>query len=193
MDTTLIDFLSKYIVLSEEEVQIIKKHNLIKEYKKNTILLSEGQVSKECYLVLKGCVRSYYLLDGEEKTNAFYTENEPITPISYTKKSPSEYYLSCLEDCILSIGTPEKTNHFLNEFPKFASLIATISNELLADNQVLFDDFKNLPPEKRYLKLLEKRPDLIKRVPQYHLASYLGIKPQSLSRIRKRISDFSRS
>ncbi|AHM62623.1 putative transcriptional regulator, Crp/Fnr family protein [Flammeovirgaceae bacterium 311] len=188
METSLIDFLSQYILLSEEEVQIIKKHNLIQEFKKNTILLKEGQVSTECYLVLKGCIRSYYLLDGEEKTTEFFIENQPVTPVSYIKKIPSEYYLSCMEDCILSIGSPEKTHHFLNEFPKFASLIGTISNDLLANHQMLFDDFKNLPPEKRYLKLIDTRPDLVNRVPQYYLASYLGIKPQSLSRIRKRIS-----
>lgn len=188
METDLVDFLSRYIDLSEEEVQIIRKHNLIKEFKKNTILLKEGQVSAECYMVLKGCLRSYYLVDGEEKTTEFFVENQPVTPVSYIKKTPSEYYLSCLEDCVLSIGSPEKTSLFLNEFPKFASLIGTISNDLLADSQMLFDDFRNLPPEKRYLRLLEKRPDLINRVPQYHLASYLGIKPQSLSRIRKRIS-----
>ena len=83
MERDLIDFLSKYTVLSEEDIQIIKDQNLIKEYKKNTILLSEGQVSKECYLVLKGCLRSFYLIDGEEKTTAFYTENQPVTPVSY--------------------------------------------------------------------------------------------------------------
>lgn len=188
METDLIEFLSRYIVLSEEEVQVIKKLNLIKEFKKNTILLKEGQVSTECYFVLKGCVRSYYLLEGEEKTTEFFVENQPVTPVSYIKNIPSEYYLTCLEDCILSIGSSKKTDQFLNELPKFASLIGTISNDLLANNQMQFDDFRNLPPEKRYLKLLEKRPDLINRVPQYHLASYLGIKPQSLSRIRKRIS-----
>lgn len=193
MERDLIDFLSKYTVLSEEDIQIIKDQYLIKEYKKNTILLSEGQIAKECYLVLKGCVRSYYLIGGEEKTTAFYTENQPVTPVSYTKETPSEYYISCLEDCVLSIGNPEKTARFLAEFPKFAPLIATISNQIMADNQIVFDDFRNLPPEKRYLNLLEKRPDLINRVPQYHLASYLGIKPQSLSRIRKRINDFRRS
>lgn len=188
MENSLVKFLSQYVTLSEEEVQIIKSHNLIKEYKKHSVLLKEEQLASECYFVLKGCVRSYYLLDGEEKTTAFFTENQAITPVSYIKQVPSSYYLSCLEDCILSIGTPEKTDHFLSKFPKFASLMAKISNELLADNQELFDNFKNLPPEKRYLQLLEKRPDLIERVPQYHLASFLGIKPQSLSRIRKRIS-----
>jgi len=189
MEKELVKFLSKYITLSEEEIQIIRENNLIREFKKGTILLTEGQVSNVCYLVLKGCVRSYYIVDGEEKTTEFYTENQPITPVSYTEKTPSEYYLSCLEDCFLSIGTQEKTTRFMKEFPKFAILVGIISNELLAKNQVSFDDFKNLSPEKRYLKLLEKRPDLINRVPQYYLASYLGIKPQSLSRIRKRVVD----
>ena len=189
MENNIVSFLSKYITLTEEEIRIIEAHSLIREYPKGTLLLRAGQYAKECFLVFRGCVRKYYLVDGEEKTTEFFTENQPITPASYVKKAPSEYYLSCLEDCILSTGTPEKTQQFAEKYPRFASLIGTISNDLLADQQLSFDDFKNLSPEKRYLKFVEERPDLVYRVPQYHLASYLGIKPQSLSRIRKRLSE----
>jgi DNA-binding MarR family transcriptional regulator len=64
-----------------------------------------------------------------------------------------------------------------------------LSEELLAKKQIDFDKFKTSSPEQRYLNLLESRPDLIQRVPQHQLASYLGIKPQSLSRLRARISE----
>ncbi|MEQ8925151.1 MAG: Crp/Fnr family transcriptional regulator, partial [Fulvivirga sp.] len=73
------------------------------------------------------------------------------------------------------------------KFPKFEKLCRILSDELLAKQQLDFDLFKILTPEQRYLNLLEKRPDLIQRVPQRHLASYIGITPQSLSRLRMRI------
>jgi DNA-binding MarR family transcriptional regulator len=74
-----------------------------------------------------------------------------------------------------------------SKFPRFDTLCRILSEELLAKQQVDFDAFKTSSPEQRYLNLIEKRPDLIQRVPQHQLASYLGIKPQSLSRLRARI------
>lgn len=186
MVNIILDFISKYITLTDEEVQIIKDLNLVGNFKKNTNILSEGEVASECYFILKGCIRSYYIIDGEEKTTEFYTEGQPITPISYVTKEPSEYYLSCVEDCAVSLGT--KNELLIQKIPKLANLILQLNTELLVQNQISFDTFKNLSPEQRYLKLLETRPDLINRVPQYHLATYLGITPVSLSRMRKRIS-----
>lgn len=188
MENDLTKYLSQYIHLTEHELQLIEEHQLVKFYEKDTILLNEGAYAKECYLVLKGCVRTYYLLDGEEFTTEFYTENQPIAPVSYVQKTPSKYYISCVEDCLLSLGSEEKTKLMMQHFPKFGELVNKISSELLANKQVSFDQFKNLPPEMRYLKLLELRPELIERAPLHQIASYLGIKPPSLSRIRKRLS-----
>ena len=73
------------------------------------------------------------------------------------------------------------------KFPKFELMCRILSEELLAKQQINFDEFKTSSPEQRYLNLLKNRPDLTQRVPQHQLASYLGIKPQSLSRLRARI------
>ncbi|MEL7159288.1 MAG: Crp/Fnr family transcriptional regulator [Bacteroidota bacterium] len=184
----LVDYFSQYMTLSEEEVEIIRGAKLIREYEKNHLLLEEGQVAGECYLVLRGCVKRYYVEDGEEKVMEFYTENDPITPASYVDKKPSRYYLSCVEPCIISSGTEEKTQEFLRLFPRFLPIFIKIGDGLKAKKQVSVDAFKNLSPEQRYQRLLATRPDLVNRVPQYMIASYLGIQPESLSRIRKRLS-----
>ena len=84
-------------------------------------------------------------------------------------------------------GTEEKTQQFLQRFPRFVPIFIKIGDSLQAEKQVFMDDYKNLSPEDRYQKLLETQPDLVNRVPQYMIASYLGIQPESLSRIRKRI------
>lgn len=187
MQNILFDFISKYVTLNEEEKNALIALNLFHSAKKGTILLAEGQKTNENFFVLKGCIRAYYVLDGEEKTTAFYTEMEGITPHCVITNMPSEYFISCVEDSIILISNTEMSVEINEKFPKFDTMCRMLSEELLAKKQIDFDKFKTSSPEQRYLNLLESRPDLIQRVPQHQLASYLGIKPQSLSRLRARI------
>ena len=187
MENIVFDFISKYITLSDKEKKEFIQINTFKSFKKGTIILKEGQLSDESYFILEGCLRCYYFLDGEEKTTAFYTELEGVNPPCVVDKKPSKYYIACVEDCILSIGNPELEIIMFERFPKFEILFRKLSEELLVKSQVSFDDFKTSSPEQRFIKLQQSRPDLIQRIPQHQLASFLGIKPQSLSRIRARI------
>lgn len=189
MQDLLFDFIARYIPLDEDEKNAITSLNIFRTIKKGTILLKEGQISDEVYFVLKGCIRTYYMIDGEEKTTAFYTEMEGLTPHCVINKTPSDYYISCVEDTIMTVTTPDMEADSFVKFPKFESLCRMLSEDLVAKQQTNFDEFKTSSPEQRYLNLLQKRPDLIQRVPQHQLASFLGIKPQSLSRLRARISE----
>ena len=187
MQDILFSFISKYISLTEDEKNALLSLDLFHSVKKGTVLLKEGQKSNSNYFVLKGCLRKYYIIDGEEKTTAFYSEMEAFTPPCLVSKTPSEYFLSCLEDTILIISNADMEEEVNSKFPKFEIMCRKLSEELLAKERIDFDEFKTSSPEQRYLNLLEKRPDLMQRVPQHQLASYLGIKPQSLSRLRARI------
>lgn len=187
MDNALFDYISKYMPLTGEEKKVLTDLNLFKQVKKGTILLSEGQSSKEGYFVLKGCMRRFYIIDGEEKTTNFYTEMEGEVPECVLNKKPSAYYLSCTEDSIISVSTPEIEAEVFAKFPRFETLCRIISEEALVKHQVSFDQFKNYSPDQRYESLLETRPDLVQRVPQHQLASFLGITPQSLSRLKSRL------
>lgn len=189
MENLLFEFIARYISLTEDEKNALLSLDLFHSVKKGTTLLKEGQNSKESYFVLKGCIRSYYIIDGEEKTTAFYTEMDTLTPHCVINKTPSEYFISCVEDSILTISNSDMEAVVNNRFPKFELMCRRLSEELLAKKQIDFDEFKTSSPEERYLNLLQKRPDLIQRVPQHQLASYLGIKPQSLSRLRARITE----
>jgi CRP-like cAMP-binding protein len=187
MRDILFDFISKYISLTDEEKNAITSSDVFRSVKKGTTLLKEGQRSKDSYFVLKGCIRTYYIIDEEEKTTAFYTEMEALTPPCVINETPSEYYISCVEDTVLTISNSDMEEEINSKFPKFEIMCRMMSEELLARQRMDFDEFKTSSPEQRYLNLLQKRPDLIQRVPQHQLASYLGIKPQSLSRLRARI------
>lgn len=192
MQDILFDFVSKYISLTEVEKKAMLSLDIFRSVKKGTILLKEGQKSKDEYFVLKGCIRKYYIIDGEEKTTAFYTEMEVLTPHCVKNNAPSEYFISCVEDTLLTVANPEMGGEINTKFPKFEVMCRVFSEELLAKEQINFDEFKISSPEQRYQSLLQKRPDLIQRVPQHQLASYLGIKPQSLSRLRARILEKSK-
>jgi CRP-like cAMP-binding protein len=189
MKNILFDFISKYVSLTDDEKNALLSLDIFHSVKKGTTLLKEGQKSKESYFVLKGCIRTYYIIDGEEKTTAFYTEMEALTPPCVISQTPSEYCVSAIEDAILLISNSDMEAEINSKFPKFEMMCRRLSEELLAKQRVDFDEFKTSSPEQRYQNLLQKRPDLIQRVPQHQLASYLGIKPQSLSRLRARISE----
>lgn len=187
MQDLLFDFIAKYIIITEEEKNALLSLNLFHSVKKGTVLLKQGQKSEGNYFVLKGCIRVYYIIDGEEKTTAFYTEMEGLTPPCVISNAPSDYFISCVEDSIILISNEDMSAEVNSKFPKFEMMCRMLSEELLAKKQIDFDEFKTSSPEQRYLNLIKKRPDLIQRVPQHQLASYLGIRPQSLSRLRARI------
>lgn len=187
MQEKLFEFISNYITLNEEEKSVLLSLDIFHSFKKGTVLLREGQSTRNSYFVLKGCIRKYYVLDGEEKTTAFFTELEALTPHCVISKTPSEYYISCIEDSMILVSDAEMGEQVNKRFPKFEIMCRMFSEELLAKQQINFDEFKTSTPEQRYVNLLQKRPDLIQRVPQHQLASYLGIKPQSLSRLKARL------
>lgn len=175
--------------LTEEESKAIVDSMCIKTFKKGTILLKEGQISTECYFILEGCIRQYYLIDGDEKTNNFFTEEQFVVSInSFSQKTPANHYFSCCEDTTLVVANEQKENDLYKRFPKFETISRTVMGNIFGEQQELMASYITDTPEQRYLKLLKSRPDLFQRIPQYQLASYIGVKPESLSRIRKRIT-----
>jgi CRP-like cAMP-binding protein len=186
MENEIVKYLSKYISVTKELEEAIIESRFIRNFRKGTILLEKGNLSNECYFVIKGCIRSFYDVDGEEKTIEFYTEEQAVTPSVYGKKIPSEYYLECIEDTIAGVGTPELEAEMYQKFPQLEPLSRALGEAIMAKYQDTFAEFKMASPEGRYLNLLKNRPDLVQRAPQHQIASFLGITPESLSRIRKR-------
>ncbi|MGC4232429.1 MAG: Crp/Fnr family transcriptional regulator [Niabella sp.] len=187
MEQVLLEYISNNLDLSDEEIQFIIDLDIVKTYEKGAVLLKEGQFSGNEYFVFRGCLRSYYMIDGVERTTEFYTELESVSPVCVATGEPSEYYLSCIEESVILVVNPEILQSSFEKFPRFERLCRTSTEQLLAQKQAALNNFRILSPEQRYLDLLNTRPDLMQRVPQYYLASYLGITPQSLSRMRARL------
>lgn len=183
------EILDKYIrrfeMLTEQEVQIIKDCTVIKSFSKGTQIVREGQVLLDGYLILEGCIREYFLKDGEEKTTGIYMEGDPVN--HYNDGSPSQHYLVCVEDCHVSISNEALVIELIKRIPRITSVIQQGAKETMKKAKEQMSAFMASSPEERYIELIEKRPEVFNRIPQHQIASYLGIKPQSLSRLRSRI------
>ncbi|MFN0174601.1 MAG: Crp/Fnr family transcriptional regulator [Saprospiraceae bacterium] len=161
---------------------------VIKAFKKGAYLLKEGQISVDTYFILEGCIREFIVTDGEEKTTNFFTEEQWVISLNnFGPQSPSTHNLICVEDTTVSVGNEQLAQILFKQFPRFETISRAIVEADFAEQKKLLTSYLTDSPAQRYLKLLESRPDLFQRVPQYQLASYIGVKPESLSRIRKRV------
>lgn len=161
---------------------------VLKTYKKGAYLLREGQISVDTYFILEGCIREFVVNDGEEKTTNFFTEEQWVISLNnFGPQSPATHNLICVEDTTVSVGNERQAQKMFKQFPRFETISRVIVEADFAEQKKLLTSYLTDSPEQRYLKLLSSRPDLFQRIPQYQLASYIGVKPESLSRIRKRV------
>lgn len=185
----LVQLMSQLTHLSDAEIADIEASFPIRTFPKDSLLLKEGQVAQDAYYVVKGCIREYALVEGEEKTTAFFTEGQPAADFhSLSSGIPSSKYFICVEDSTVAVLGVEKEQVLYRKHPRFESFCRTGMEQMMGDQQEALSKFILMSPEQRYRRLVEERPGLLNRVPQYQLASYLGVKPETLSRIRKRIS-----
>lgn len=148
-----------------------------------------GVIPQHCYFMLKGLVREYQLIDGLEKNTAFYSEqNGAIPSINYMKQTPARGYLVCSEDCLLLLGDAENEAANFTRFPILEKIVARMVEENLYATKEDLEHRILSSPKEWYLHLLEQQPTLLQRVHQHQIASFLGITPDSLSRIRKRLA-----
>lgn len=189
MENEIAKLISRFLDLTKDEAKAFYECIPIRSFKKGTILLREGQICRDSYFVIEGCVRKYYMIDGEQRTTEFYVEDESISSMkSYQNRIPANHYFECTEDCRLAVLNFDKEQELYNRVPKYEKLCRMSIENDFGEQQEVLAKFVTSTPEERYRNLIETRSDLIRRVPQYHLASYLGIQPESLSRIRKRLS-----
>jgi CRP-like cAMP-binding protein len=190
MKKILLKYMSDFTSLSEDEQRAISESLRINEYKKGKYLLRQGELSTiKCYFVLMGCVRQFFIDEsGKEVTSNFFTEEQAIPIINeQTQGDLSRYSLVCVEDCILVVGDVDSEKKMFNKYTQLETMIRKMMEINLGEIQEQFGEFINSSPEERYESILRRHPQLVDRVPQHQLASYLGITPESLSRIKKRI------
>jgi len=181
------EFIKSLVNFSEEDLKKFLSRSLTKEVKKKTILLQEGEVCSEVYFVIKGCIRLYYIKDGEDISECFFTEGVLAgAHDSFISQHITRNWLETTEDCTLLIITYDNLQLLYQEIPLMNELVRKVMEERFVYLQQLFTSYILDTPEERYEKLVRERPDLINRIPQHQIATFLGITKVSLSRIRNR-------
>lgn len=186
---SLLNAIRYYITLSGKDEDIIRGLFHKKSFKKGDHLLEAGNICRFLIFIETGLVRYYINNDGNEQTNYFNKEGEFVCNyLSFLPQTPSYVNIQALED----------TSVFMINFNDLQLFYATVEHGerfgRLGIEQVFVSVITQIaslytdPPDVRYQKFLANFSDIGQRVPQYYIASYVGIQPQSLSRIRKRIA-----
>lgn len=158
----------------------------LKVYPKKTLLLEYGKIEKEVKFVNKGIVREYYTNDGSEVNIDFYTENYFLTNFtSFYTNTPSLRYQESLTEVEMVVLSKEALDAWLKKYPEGKTLIEVSFKRILLANEIRDLKLITKKPEVIYKELRKAHPDWLLNIPQYHLASYLRITPETLSRIRK--------
>ncbi|MFC2124898.1 Crp/Fnr family transcriptional regulator [Bacteroidota bacterium] len=180
---------NQHIPLSDEDWALITERFHPVSYKKKDKLIDIDQISRHFYFINSGLLRLYGYKEGEEKTLFFFSENMIAGIVeSYLEKSPSKLVLEALEDTEILAIHGKDLQELYKISPDLTRIGLLLTQYRVSYLMKFFSSFVLDTPEERYRKFMEEHPDLLLRVPQHLIASFLGITPVSLSRIRKRIS-----
>lgn len=182
------------VPISDSESAVLRNNLIVKQVQANEIIHKEGSICDFEAYIAKGILRSYYLVDGNERIVHFHEENDWISDFkSLTLERPSKITIQAIEACELVLIKKPQMKIFSDQIKEWDSLGKSFFEYLFINSFNHLESLLIHTPRERYVYLLKNKPELIKRVPQYLVAQYIGVQPESLSRIRKRIADSSLS
>lgn len=183
----IIDFLKKFYPISKEAFNAftnkLNKHHA----KKGSLLAKENEVVNDLYFVASGCLRSYYIKDSKDITISFTLENDFVTSMySFISRKPSYEYIEALEDSIYFTINYDDLQNLFKEFKEVETLYRKVLQQyyIMMEERIIFSKFKTA--KQRYQHLMENRPEIIQKASVGHVASYLDVSIETLSRIRSR-------
>ena len=185
------DMLLRYLVengIGNDLAKGVLQHFQQKEYKKGSTILDMGENTFVVCFIIKGIARGYYINDnGQDITKCFSAENSWCCIYNMLHDTPSEFWIEALEDCILAEISVDKLRKVLSSNIEFQALFAKSCCEAFMDTDEKGVCFQRVQAKERYLRFLELYPNLEKRIKQEYIASYIGITPTSLSRIKRNL------
>jgi len=188
-DSNKLDIFRQFTDFNESELEIIMPYFETRKFKKKSILLDIGKVSNEVFYIIKGCIRLYCEKDGEKLSTYFFTENMFAGSYdSFLSRRPSKVAIETLEECEVLVLSHKAQEKLYDIFPKMNEFIRKAIEQRFVLLHDLFISYLLNSPEERYLMLQKDRPELLQRIPQHQIASFIGVTRVSLSRIRNRIA-----
>lgn len=190
MHEELIKSVRSRIKISDEGIDVLRKKLIPKKARKRQFLLNAGDVSEYMFFVERGLLRSFSDdRNGSEHTMAFAMEGWWISDMaSFFRRDDSKYNIEALEASELLLMSKQVMEELIDEVPEIQRYFLNLMENHIIALQRRINVVQSMSAEETYLKVMEVNPALINRVSQQHLASYLGITPETLSRIRKQVS-----
>ncbi|QSW89080.1 Crp/Fnr family transcriptional regulator [Flavobacterium endoglycinae] len=183
-------FRNKFPITDEKWYEYISYFNRI-EVSTKTVLIDEGEVSKKLFIIEKGCVRVWFNNNGKDLTSQFFFENQSVASIeSFIKKFPSPVVVETIEPSVLwwiHKNDLDKIIEEIKEIPQLRDKLIDMLFQRTFDYMKHFFSFIKDSPTQRYLNLIEEKPQIVQRVPQHYIASYLGVSTVHLSRIKSQL------
>ncbi|MFD1186000.1 Crp/Fnr family transcriptional regulator [Pontibacter rugosus] len=183
-------YLETFSDSSPEAITFFSSYLSIKEYAKKELYFKSGEVQKEMGYVCKGLLRRYYIDEkGNRITTGFINENKYATDYpAFLRQKPSKYFIECLEPSIIINIPHDKLQESFKKFKTSEMYGRLMAEQVLIIQTDRVESFLFENAEERYLNFINQNPDIINRISLSHLSSYLGIKRQSLSRIRSKMA-----
>ena len=183
------DWLRQVSFLTERDCSLFEPFLKTRNYNAKDYFLTEGKVCQEIGFVNKGCFRTYYLADGKEINTHFTFDCEFVTDYdSFLQSKPSRYCIQALEDAQLvtfNLSALQSAYNQSQNWERFGRMMAEQSYKMTTQR---VESFLFMDGEQRYLDLIKNQPQIFERIPLYHIASYLGLERESLSRLRKKVA-----
>ena len=179
------------VPLTPEEQEFMLHYLTPKKLRKKQYLLQEGDVCKSICVVEKGALKAYVVDEtGQERITAFALEGWTMGDLySFIKQEPATLNIDALEDCELVLISKIAHDELLQKMPKYETYFRILMTDAYMALQKRTTNMISLPLEERYMALTDMYPNLVQRVPQHMIASYMGLSKETLSRVRGRISN----
>ncbi|WP_420577254.1 Crp/Fnr family transcriptional regulator [Ekhidna sp.] len=192
-DLAILQHIERFVSLNEEEKNafsaIVEEHII----KRKSFIVQPGFVCKHQTHIVRGALRSYFITpDGSEHTIAIAIDDWWISDFySYTSQTPASLYVEALEDSVVQQISYDNVERICNDHPRFERFFRLVAQKAFAYSQRRALSNIGKTAEERYLEYAEMYPQIIQRIPQYIIASYLGMSPEFLSKIRKKLASSS--
>ena len=190
MHTEFLKSIQSKVQLSDDEFQLVQRSVIPKKVRKRQFILNAGDVCEYIIFVERGLLRSFANdKDGGEHVMQFATEGWWISDMaSFLTRADSNYNIEALEESELFLMTKQAMDQIMDTLPIMQRYFLSLMQNHIIALQRRINVVQSMSAEETYLALMNVNPDLINRAPQQYIASYLGITPETLSRVRKQVS-----
>jgi CRP-like cAMP-binding protein len=186
----LLKYINNFVSLTEEEVRILESKVTIRKYLKGQFILQQGDICKRACFILSGCTKTFYVNEeGQEHILMFGIEDWWASDMgSYITQTPADFNVQCIENTEVVVFFHDVNEELYNEIPKLERFFRQITERAFVASQKRIVRGFSLSAKEQYMFFREQYPEIEQRIPQYMIASYLGITKEFLSKIKSQLA-----